>query len=420
MNQPAKEGSVRQRILDLGEPRLFYAAFLLLLIGFFLYSIQSVLTPVVVFAAMLLLLSPFAGSRAHTLLVFTSGALTLLWLFAALGSLLAPFVLAFVLTYILNPGVTALQRRGVRRWLAILVFGLPAVALVVLGAVFGIPALVRQISELLDRVPEAISQFSVWLQHTRLRVLQMDLPLIDERQLATRTDGIDTAAVMAFLEERQEAIVRWLWGAVLGVRRGVSTVLTVLGYLFLTPVLVFYLLRDYETVRSRLRSLIPAARRERWTHFLGEYDQLLSRYLRGQLTAAAIVGVLTWVGLLVLGFPYSGLVGAIAGVFNIVPYLGLIASAIPALIIALLSGAIGASLIKIAIVFAIVQFLDGTVIGPRIVGGSFFGFVGLLIAVPAAVFFKLLTREFVARYQKSAAFSGAAEDATVPSLTPDA
>ena len=113
MNQPAKEGSVRQRILDLGEPRLFYAAFLLLLIGFFLYSIQSVLTPVVVFAAMLLLLSPFAGSRAHTLLVFTSGALTLLWLFAALGSLLAPFVLAFVLTYILNPGVTALQRRGI-------------------------------------------------------------------------------------------------------------------------------------------------------------------------------------------------------------------------------------------------------------------------------------------------------------------
>jgi predicted PurR-regulated permease PerM len=130
------------------------------------------------------------------------------------------------------------------------------------------------------------------------------------------------------------------------------------------------------------------------------------------------VGLLTTLGLWVLGFPYPALVGVVAGVFNLVPYLGLIVSLVPALIIALLSGEILASFGKIAIVFGIVQALDGTVIGPKIIGGSvglhpawvilalaagglFFGFVGLLIAVPAALLVKLLAMRGIDRYRSS-------------------
>src|SRR5690606_41772417 len=104
--------------------------------------------------------------------------------------------------------------------------------------------------------------------------------------------------------------------------------------------------------------------------FISDYDALLSRFLRGQVLAASIVGLLTWLGLLIVGFPLSGLVGAIAGVFNLVPYLGLIASVIPVIILALFSGSFLGSLLQASIVFAIVQFIDGSITGPRITCSS--------------------------------------------------
>jgi predicted PurR-regulated permease PerM len=228
------------------------------------------------------------------------------------------------------------------------------------------------------------------------------------------------------LQQHQTRIMQGGLGTLLGIGRGVGAVLTVLGYIVLTPVLMVYLLRDFDRITERVASLIPLPKKEAWTALAREYDNLLSRFLRGQLVAAAIVGVLTWLGLLIAGFPNSGLVGVVAGVFNIIPYLGLVVSIIPVLIIALVSGSILSLLLKAAIVFAIVQFIDGSVTGPRIVGesvglhpvwvilalalgGFFYGFVGLLLAMPGAVLIKLLLREGVARYRQSGVFTGASE-----------
>jgi predicted PurR-regulated permease PerM len=209
----------------------------------------------------------------------------------------------------------------------------------------------------------------------------------------------------------------------LGVGRGLGTVFTILGFLFLTPILAFYLLRDYHQINLRMAGVIPPAQRERALHFLQRYDQLLARYLRGQVLAAAIIGTLTGLGLWVLGFPYALALGVVAGVFNVVPYLGLIATLFPAVLIALFSGAVVASLIKLAGVVVVVQLLEQAVISPRIVGesvglhpvwlilslavgGYFFGFVGLLLAVPAAVLIKLLLAAALGRYRSSSLFLG--------------
>lgn len=408
-------------------PRVAYVALLLLVLGFFLYSIEPVLSPIVLFAVLLLLLSPYSGTRAHMLMIVALGSLTLLWLLAATGSLLAPFVLAFVLAYILNPAVRWLVARRVPRGLAALLPMLPVIALVVFAVIVGVPMLVRQIGELLEHAPEAVARFGTWAEQMRLRLMRMDLPFIDEQRLFRSGGGFDAQRLPQVLEQRQEQILQWLWGAVLGVRRGVGIVFSILGFVVLTPVLLFYLLRDYEGITEKLKALIPTPKRERWLAFLGEYDNLLSRYLRGQLAEAALVGVLTWLGLLVLGFPYPGLLGAIAGVFNVVPYLGLLASVVPGILIALLSGDPGTNLLKLAGVFAVVQFLDASVTGPRIVGGSvglhpvwillalavggsFFGFVGLLIAVPVAVLFKLVLRNLIARWQASPSFTAETVD----------
>ena len=250
-----------------------------------------------------------------------------------------------------------------------------------------------------------------------------DLPWLDEQAMVDRLRSIQPEAVMAWLQQRQTAIAQGVWNGLLGVGKGLGAVLSLLSYVFLTPILTFYLLRDWKSILERMRELVPGPYRDRVVGFASEYDRLLARYLRGQVLAAAIVGVLTWLGFLIAGFPYALLLGAVAGIFNIIPYMGLVASLIPALFIALFSASPGIALLKIAVVFAVVQVLDSSVIGPRVVGeavglhpvwvllalavsGYFFGFVGLLIAVPLAVLVKLLLRYALGRYRASSLFRG--------------
>lgn len=411
------------------EWRAIYGVFLLLVGAFFLYSTRTVLSPVIVYLMFMYLLAPYAGTRRHLTMMVSATALLAIWMVATLGGLLAPFVLAMALAYILSPLVDALERRGVPRAGGIAILALPILSLVAVAIIFGIPALIGQVQTLVEQVPAALERASAWVDGLRVRVSRMNLPFVDEQRLMTQLQFLDEARVSEFLQERQAAIIQQGWAAVLGVGRGVTFALTLLGYLVLTPVLTTYLLRDFPGLKKRAVALMPEKKRGSWIPFLAEYDRLLSRFLRGQLLAAAIVGVLTWLGLLIAGFPYSGLVGAVAGVFNVVPYLGLVVSIIPVLIIAVLSGSFLASLVKAGIVFAIVQAIDGSVTGPRIVGESvglhpvivilalavgsfFFGFVGLLLAMPVAVLLKLLLRESVHRYRNSRAFRGtmAADD----------
>ncbi len=403
--------------------RVVYGAAVLLVLGFFLFRVQAVLSPIVLFLLFLLLAVPYAGTRLHRLAVIGTSVIAVLWLLRTTGFLLAPFILAMVLAYILDPAVSALERRRVPRGLAIVLLALPLVGALALALVFGLPALGRQVDALIEQAPVLLERVVQWGEALLDRLSRVDIPGLREDLVLEQLRAFEGDRLVAALQERHTEIAQRAWAAVLGVGRGIGTALTLVGYLVLTPVLAFYLLKDYDTILARLRGLLPLSRREEWLAFLSEYDELLSRFMRGQVLAAAIVGVLTWLGLFALGFPYAGLVGAVAGVFNLVPYLGLIVSLVPAVIIALLTGNVPASLLKVAVVFGVVQFLDSSVTGPRIVGGSvglhpvwvmlaialgsfFFGFVGLLIAMPAALLFKLLLRSALEHYQRSAWYTG--------------
>lgn len=403
--------------------RTVHGIAVLLVLGLFLWGLLDVLSPPILFLALLALMSPYAGSPFHRLIVLSTGLLLGLWLLAAMGTLLAPFVLAVVLAYILDPAVDRLEGARLPRPLGILVLALPVLTALGLLIFYGIPALAHQVQSLIARSPELVERLAQWIEGLQAGILGVDLPFIDEEDIAQRLRSLSPSAVTEFLREKQEELAAGAWEAILGLGRGLGTVFTILGYVVLTPVLTFYLLRDWDGITDRIGSYVPRPRYESTIRFCREYDHLLSRYLRGQVMAAAIVGVLTWLGLWIVGFPYSGLVGAVAGVFNLVPYLGLVVSLIPALIIAVLSGAFLASLAKIGIIFGIVQFLDANVIGPRIVGesvglhpvwviltlavaGYFLGFVGLLLAIPGAILAKLLLAVGLERYRRSRLYLG--------------
>jgi len=384
------------------------AAIAVLAAGFFLYALRELLNPFLLYLAFVALLMPFRGRRGHTALVSVATVLTALWVLDAAGSLLAPFVLAFVLAYILDPVVDRVgahprigRTAAILAILAVVGGGLAAMLAV------GIPEAVRQAGSL-------VGEIAGWVREVDPSDPPIDLPLLDEEALLATLNSVDAETVNAFLKRRGAEIATGAWEAVLGIGRSFGFLFSLLGYLVLTPVLTFYLLRDFDRITTAIDGLIPEHLRPTARGFAGEYDRLLSRYLRGQVATSVITGLITGLGLYLVGFPYAFILGTTVAILGVVPYLGLVASLAPAVIIALASGEVGVSLAKVAIVYGVAQAIESGVLSPRIVGGSvglhpvwillalslggfFFGFVGLLIGVPVAVGCKLLAIHLLER-----------------------
>lgn len=402
--------------------RVIQGAGLVLVLGVFLYSLRSILNPFLLYGLLLVMLAPYRHVKGYAVVVTAATVLTLLWVMHTTGSLLAPFVLAFVLAYILDPAVDRVSaHRRVSRPAAIAIILVPVLLSVPLVLGLAIPALAGQVAGLIEDAPRLLQRAEEWIEGLGPNTLGFDVPFVDEAALLAQLRAIDSAAIVEFLQARQEELTSRAWGAVLGLGRGLGTLVTVIGYLVLTPVIMFYLLRDYDEIVVRAGELVPAKLRPQTGEFFSQYDDLLSRYLRGQVSVALIVGAITWIGLLIVGFPYSFLLGVLVAVLGVVPYVGLVVSLVPAIFIALVSGDVAVSLIKVGAVYGIAQILEGAVVSPRIVGesvglhpvwivlalslgGFYFGFVGLLIGVPLAVGAKLLLVRLVERYRATALF----------------
>ncbi|MCH7992378.1 MAG: AI-2E family transporter [Gemmatimonadetes bacterium] len=398
--------------------KIVQATAVIVVLAFFLLETLSILNPAFLFLILWAVLIPFRGKEGHAALVTISAILTGLWMLSETGTLLAPFVLALVLAYMLDPLVDWLAARGISRSLAVLVLMVPAVGLLAGVFLILVPAAFKQMGELLPDTALLFERLALWIELGQERLIAVDVPLIDGAEIVAQLRAVDSAAVVEFLQERQAALTAYVWGGVLGLGRGIGSVFTILGYVVLTPVLTFYLLRDWDEITARIVKLVPERRRDPFVSFFGECDDLVSSYLRGQVMVAISIGLITGIGLGLARFPYAAFLGLMVGFFSLIPYLGLVISLVPAILIALVNGSVGVSLLKVVVVYGLAQVLDGTVITPRIVGGSvgihpvwivlalslggfFFGFVGLLVGVPAAAVTKLLIVRGLERYEAS-------------------
>lgn len=383
-----------------------------------LAGVREVLTPPVVFLLLVATLWPIRDRAGIRALLVGAGVLTTLWLLEAYGALLGPFVLALVLAYLLTPAVAAVERRGIRRTSAIALVLVPLVAVVVGLVVLVAPQVADQTTTLADRAPQFATTVLGWLDGLRARLSQF--PLLTSGQRAWLT-GLDGEQLAQLLQQHTAEILRTLGGWALGLVRQAGTLLGLVGYLVITPVVLYHGIHDWPRLTAFLGGLIPPARREQVHAFVAEYDRSLGRYVRGALIEAVLIGVLTFLGLSIAAVPSALLLGVITGLATLIPYLGVVVAAVLSLVVALTMDDPTAGLLRVAIVFVVVHILDGSVTGPRIVGnsvgihpvwimislalsGAVFGFVGLLLAVPIAVLVKLIGTRLLAAYRASTLF----------------
>ena len=348
---------------------------------------------------------PFLMTRLAAWLGVALVAALVFWL---LAPVLAPFVVAAVMAYVLHPLVLRLESlAGVRlpRALAVLLVEVLAILALLGILLLLVPILVRewpllqqQLPLLLDRLGDAINPL--------LNQLGMNLSL-DLRDLKTQ--------LVAYLSANRED---WWAPLMSSLKMGGSAALALMGYVVLVPVALFYLLHDWTRMVNGVIELVPPAWRGTFDGFMQESDQVLGEYLRGQLLVMLALAVFYAVGLKLFGLDLALPIGVFTGLAVFVPYLGFGLGLVLALLAGLLQFASAQAVVMVAVVFGLGQLIESFVLTPRLVGeriglhplsvilalmafGQVLGFVGVLIALPASAVLLVALRRLRLRYLQS-------------------
>jgi len=348
-----------------------------------------------------------AQRRTLTWLSLGAGLALTLWL---LAPVLTPFVVAAVLAYVLHPTVERLAARRLPRVLAVLLvevaallLGLALLLLLVPVLVKEIPLLKAQLPLLLDRLDQTLAP---WLAQFGIQV------------------AFDVASIKAWLAGLLDANMEdWLSAALSSARIGGSVLLSLFGNAVLVPVVLFYLLQAWPQLTEQVRELVPPRLRANAFGFLAEIDQVLGQYMRGQLAVMAALAVYYSAALALAGFDLALPLGVFTGLAVAIPYVGFGLGLMLSLLAALLQFASLKAVLLVVLIYGLGQLIESFVLTPRLVGeriglgplavifallafGQLFGFVGVLIALPASAVAAVALRRAQASYRASRLYTG--------------
>ena len=322
------------------------------------------------------------------------------------ASILLPFVAAAGIAYFLDPPTTRLARAGLRRGAAAFLMILTLVAMCLLFALLLYPLLLAQVGLLLGRVPSYIESVRSWAGEVIVGLQeQLGSEYVDEklRDLV----GMQAGAMLGFLAAALSRIVG-----------GGFALFNVFSLLLVTPVVAFYLLRDWRRAVARVDSWLP----RRYAGVLRaqghEVDRILAAWLRGQAVCCAALAIFYAVLLSAVGLDLGLIVGLSAGLLSFIPYIGSIAGGVASIGLAFAQFPDWQGVALVAGVFVAGQLLEGYVIYPRFLGdrvelhavwvifalfagGAAFGFLGVLLAVPTAAAIGVVLRFWLRRYLAS-------------------
>lgn len=329
-----------------------------------------------------------------------------------LSPVLTPFAVSALFAYLGDPLVDRLERARLSRTSAVIVVFTAMTLAVVLVVIVLVPLLERQISRLIDKLPVIVAWFNgvvlPWVeQRTGYSLDQLNpQQIIDALRQHWQQAGGVAATVVASVSKSGLAIVGFI------------------GTLALIPVVTFYFLRDWDVMVQRLRELLPRAMEPTISRMARESDLVLGAFLRGQLSVMFSLGVIYTVGLMLVGLDLAVLIGLLAGIVGFVPYLGIVIGGGAALIAAAVQFQDWFHPAMVLLVFVVGQTLEGFVLTPWLVGdrvglhpvavifailagGTLFGFLGVLLALPVAAVLMVVLRWAHERYLESALYQTA-------------
>jgi predicted PurR-regulated permease PerM len=317
------------------------------------------------------------------------------WVFYLLAPVLTPFVAAALLAYMSDPLADRLQRLKLPRTVAVVtVFLIVFLVLALLIVLVG-PLIKSQVGALFQALPDIAK-----------RVEQVWLPtLMDWLNL----EPGDDIGIGAFLARYSDMVGSWSGKILLSVTKSGGALAAAVLSLFLIPILTFYLLRDWDTILVHIGALVPESQREIAFQLARETDDVLSAFLRGQLLVMAALAIIYSLGLGLVGLKFAVAIGVVSGLVSFVPYLGFVFGiALASLTVALEPNPLW-QLVGVVVTFTLAQFIEGSVLTPKLVGdriglhpviiifsvaagGQLFGFFGILLALPAAAVLSVLVR----------------------------
>lgn len=335
----------------------------------------------------------------------------------ALRGVLTPVFFAFLIAYMLDPVVDRFEARRIPRAVGIVILLTVVLGAMGLFLLFAVPAIGRDFSGFLADLPGALERLLARLE-PQLAALGIPVPHtideafiqfdLDKGQLADKAVGPATA------------VLTWLLG-------GTMSVLGALASLVIVPVFAFYLLHDFDRMTAAIRDLVPPNWRPFVVDVAREVDVVLGEFVRGQLIVMLLLAILYAVAYSIVGVRLAIVIGVVAGLLSFIPYVGGATALGLALLMCLIDWGGPMKLVWVGVAYGVIQLLEGFVITPRIVGekvglspiwvlfalmvgSELFGFLGVLLALPAAAVAKIFAVRGIAWYRRSEFFAHAGPD----------
>jgi putative permease len=334
----------------------------------------------------------FSDEEAVILFLLFVVAIFLIYLF---GSILTPLFAAVILSYLLAPLVEKLQNYKVPHGLSVTIVFMVFFGVLFVGLLVLVPALIKQISGLVSDVPGMMKSFQV-----QLALLPEKYPdLLSDELVSQWIGSLD-------LNQVGQQLSGWLPNVVSFSLNTLPSVLGVLIYVVVVPLMVFFILKDREQLWSSFKSLLPDQRRL-MNQIALEMNQQIANYIRGKFIEILIVGGVSFVTFTLLGLDYAALLGVLVGVSVLIPYIGATVVTIPVFAIGVFQWGFGPNLYWVLFAYLIIQMLDGNVLVPLLfseavnlhpvsiivsvlIFGGLWGFWGIFFAIPLATLVKAI------------------------------
>jgi predicted PurR-regulated permease PerM len=338
----------------------------------------------------------------------------LLWL---LQDVLLPFVAGLALAYLLDPLVERIARLKLPRWAAVLiVLGSFVLAFLVLLMV-AVPLIQRQAAELIDAIPAYAKQFQAIMG-----------PKI--AHLTAQFSGDDADKLRDAASNYAGSVLSWIGTLIKQIVSSGAALANILSLFVLTPIVAFYMLRDWPSIVGTVNGLLPKDHAPTIRGILQEIDRTMAGFVRGQLSVCFILGAFYAIALSLAGLNFGFVIGSVSGLLSFIPYVGSGFGLLASVGVAAFQFQDPTMVAIIAGIFLGGQLVEGNFLTPRLVGGSvglhdvwiifalmvggsLFGFVGLLLAVPMAAIIGVLLRFAIRQYKESPLYQGTEQPVSI-------